>query len=91
MTGNESGASDQAPQDRKPNSTNKASVARLKVPQRTRRGILNYRQQRSHAEFCRAIRDALNREARLAHHTGVNVAPDIIEDISAWVGRGCLP
>ena len=71
--------------------TRTARVAHLRAPQRNRLGILNYRQQRSVADFSRAIRDALDREARLARHTGVNVAPDVIEDISAWVGRGCLP
>ena len=89
MTGNESGASDQAPQDRKPNTTNKASVARLKVPQRTRRGILNYRQQRSVADFSRAICATLDREARLRAEAG---QPDPwLSECAAWVGRGCLP
>ena len=57
----------------------------------TRLGILSYRQQRSPAEFCRAIQNVLDREARLARDIGKDIPPNVIEDISAWVGRGCLP
>ena len=34
---------------------------------------------------------ALDREARLARDTGVNTPPDVLLDISAWIGRGCVP
>ncbi len=91
MTGNESGASDQAPQDRKPNTTSKASVARLKVPQRPRLGILSYRAPPSVADFSRAIQRALEREARLARDTGKHIPPKVLEGISLWINRGCLP
>ncbi len=58
-------------------------------PRPNRPGILTYRQQRSHAEFFRAIRDALNREATLREQSGT---PDPwLRDTADWVGRGCLP
>ncbi len=58
---------------------------------RQRPGILGYRAPRTPGDVCRAIRNALDREARLARQTGVNTPPDVIEDISAWIARGCLP
>ena len=86
---NESGASDQAPKDRKPNTTSKASVARLKVPQRVRPGILAYRQQRSVVDFSRAIQHALLHEATLREQAGT---PDQwLRDAAAWIDRECLP
>ena len=66
-------------------------IAHFPVSQRLRPGILNYRQQRSVADFSRAIRDALDREARLARQTSVSTPPEVLEGISSWVGRGCLP
>ena len=54
-----------------------------------RLGILSYRQQRSHTEFLRTIKDALTREARLREQAG---APDPwLRDTAAWIGRGALP
>lgn len=57
----------------------------------TRTGILGYRRQRSAAEICRVIRHALDREVRFAKQTGVATPPDLLQDISAWIGRGYLP
>ena len=56
-----------------------------------RLGILSYRQQRTPGEICNAITNALDREARLARATGINTPPEVLTDLSAWVGRGCLP
>ncbi len=56
-----------------------------------RLGILSYREQRSVADFSRTICAALNREARLARDIGKDIPPDVLDDISAWVGRGCVP
>ena len=89
MTENESGASDQAPQNRRQNTTSKASVTRLKVSQRPRLGILSYRAPRSVADFSRAIQRALEREATLRERSG---HPDEwLRDTAEWIGRGCLP
>ena len=71
--------------------TGKSNITQLSAPQRLRPGLLGYREQRSPAEFCRAIGDALDREARLARVTGVHTPPEVLEDISAWVARGCIP
>ena len=66
------------------------NILHLSESPRTRPGILSYRRERSAAEFCRAIRDALDRESRQARAAGVGY--DGLEGIaSAWVGRGCLP
>lgn len=66
-------------------------IVTLPRSQCIRTGILGYRRQRSVAEFSRTICDALNREARLAKLTGVNTAPEVLSDMSEWIGRGCLP
>ena len=71
--------------------TGKSNITQLPAPQRLRPGILAYRQQRTPGEICAAIMRALDREARLARDTGVNTPPEILSDISAWIGRGCLP
>ena len=54
-----------------------------------RLGILSYRQQRCHAEFFRAVKAALEREAHLREQSG---HPDEwLRDCAAWVDRGALP
>ena len=73
------------------NRTGNSIVHYLSIPSRTRPGILNYRAPRSPSEICAAITNALNREARLARLTGINTPPEVLTDLSAWVGRGCVP
>ncbi len=73
------------------NKNSNSNITQLPAPQRVRPGILAYRQQRTPGEICAAIMRALDREARLARDTGVNTPPEILSDISAWIGRGCLP
>ena len=64
-------------------------VAQFPTPQRVRPGILNYRQQRSVADFAHAVRQALEREATLREQGG---APDQwLRDCAEWIGRGALP
>ena len=54
-----------------------------------RLGITFYRQQRSHAEFLRTIKDALTREATLREQSG---HPDEwLRDCAEWIGRGAIP
>ncbi len=73
------------------NKNSAANITQLPAPQRLRPGLLAYRQQRTPSEAFRAIRNALDREARLAKLTGVNTPPEVLENISSWIGRGCLP
>ena len=60
-------------------------------PRPNRPGIFTYRQQRSPGDICAAIIRALDREARLARDTGVKTPPEVLSDMSEWIGRGCLP
>ena len=59
--------------------------------QRKHSGIFFYRALRTPGEICTATANILNREARLSRETGENTPPEVLEDISEWVGRGCLP
>lgn len=47
-----------------------ANILLLPAPRCTRLGLFGYRRQRSHVEFFRAIREALNREASLREQSG---------------------
>ena len=69
----------------------KSIIRQFPVLSRPRPGILGYRAPRTPRDTCAAIMSALNREARLARQTGVNTPPEVLEDISAWIARGCLP
>ena len=69
----------------------RAEVITFPAVPRCRPGILFYRAPRPPGEAFRVIRHALDKEARLARLTGVDTPPEVIEDISAWVARGCLP
>ena len=65
------------------------TIIPLLRPRPNRPGILNYRQQRSVADFSRAIRQALEREATLREQAG---EPDEwLRDCAEWIERGCLP
>ena len=92
MTGppNENARGGTRARDRKAKSTDTRIIPLIR-PQPNRPGILSYRRRRTPGEICAAITNALDREARLARLTGMNLAPRVIEDISAWIGRGCLP
>ena len=71
--------------------SSECSITRIGVSQSLRPGILEYRRQRTPGDICAAIMSALDREVRLARATGVNTPPDVLDDISAWIARGCLP
>ncbi len=66
-------------------------VAHFPATRRVRPGILAYRAPRTPGDTCAAIMRALDREARLARDTGKHTPPEVLEGMSAWIGRGCLP
>ncbi len=69
--------------------TGKSNITQLPAPHRLRPGLFAYRAPRTPGEICRAIRDALNREATLREQAGM---PDHwLRETADWVGRGCLP
>jgi hypothetical protein len=66
-----------------------AKILLLPAPRCTRLRLFGYRRQRSHVEFFRAIREALNREASLREQSG---HPDEwLRQTADWVVRGALP
>ncbi len=67
------------------------TIIPLVAPSPNRSGILSFRTQRNPGEIIIATTNVLIKEARLARQTGVNTSPEVLEDISAWIARGCLP
>ena len=77
--------------DRTQKLAGKSSVTQFPPLSHPRPGILGYRAPRAPGDICAAIMHALDREARLAKLTGVNTPPEVLSDMSEWIGRGCLP